>query len=552
MGLKKYHHIVPAMKRLAPLRILFTLLLLILFLEPLYSRQSSDSLLALLKSEILKKKQYDRIKEAELKKLKKSLSSVPRKDVSLRYAALVKLIDAYKDYSFDSAHVYTNELVKLSNLLKDPLKQSDSKIRLGSLQLSWGMYKEAFDCIAQLDSRMLPDSVKLRFYEFKARAFHDLANYNTHRFYSPASRTASIKTLDSVVLLSKAGSYERYKYAAQRYSITNQKEKAKAVLKQLLNRTDLSIHQRAMVAHDLSYLVTDAEKDSLLLTAAIADIRTATKQTLAIFRLGNSFLDRGELEDAELLLTEAMAQAAFFGNEIQENIIATRLTQLAAEKLIRSENKKIDTLVILISVVTLALIGIAIVSYIVYNRLKKVKIREAAVREKYRHLDKMNKRLLEDAYIKEEYLGHFFHLISGYISILEKVKRNTEHRLKTKNYEGLMQLAREIDIKKEREDLFYTFDTIFLKLFPNFIHAFNALLKPEDQIWPKNREILNTTLRIFALMRLGITDTQTIANILETTVSTVYTYRNRIKSKAIVHGNAFDQEIMDIKFVDIS
>ncbi|MEJ2883151.1 DUF6377 domain-containing protein [Pedobacter sp. GR22-6] len=534
------------------MRIILTFLLSILLLEPAHSRQSSDSLLAVLKSEILKKAQYDQIKEAELKRLKQSLAAVPQKDISFRYTVLVKLIDAYKDYSFDSAHVYTNELVKLSNLLREPLKEYESKIRLGSLQLSWGMHKEAFDCIAQVNSRMLPDTTRLRFYEFKARAFHDLANYNTHRFYSPASRSTFIKTLDSVVLLSKAGSYERYKYTGQLYSITNQKKKAADVLKQLLNRKDLSIHQRAMVAHDLSYLVPDAEKDRLLLTAAIADIRTATKQTLAIFRLGNSFLDRGELGDAELLLTEAMAQAAFFGNEIQKKTIATTLTRLAAEKLIRSENEKIDTLVILISIVTLALIGIAIISYIVYKRLKKVKIREAAVREKYRHLDEMNKRLLEDAYIKEEYLGHFFHLISGYISILEKVKRNTEHRLKTENYEGLMQLTKEIDIKKERENLFYTFDTIFLKLFPNFIYAFNALLKPEDQIWPKNREILNTNLRIFALMRLGIKDTQTIANILETTVSTVYTYRNRIKSKAIVQGNAFDQEIMNIKFVDIS
>jgi len=546
------HQLGSMYKKACPVRIILTFLLSILLLEPAHSRQSSDSLLAVLKSEILKKAQYDQIKEAELKRLKQSLAAVPQKDISFRYTVLVKLIDAYKDYSFDSAHVYTNELVKLSNLLREPLKQYESKIRLGSLQLSWGMHKEAFDCIAQVNSRMLPDTTRLRFYEFKARAFHDLANYNTHRFYSPASRSTFIKTLDSVVLLSKAGSYERYKYTGQLYSITNQKEKAADVLKQLLNRKDLSIHQRAMVAHDLSYLVPDAEKDRLLLTAAIADIRTATKQTLAIFRLGNSFLDRGELGDAELLLTEAMAQATFFGNEIQKKTIATTLTRLAAEKLIRSENEKIDTLVILISIVTLALIGIAIISYIVYKRLKKVKIREAAVREKYRHLDEMNKRLLEDAYIKEEYLGHFFHLISGYISILEKVKRNTEHRLKTENYEGLMQLTKEIDIKKERENLFYTFDTIFLKLFPNFIHAFNALLKPEDQIWPKNREILNTNLRIFALMRLGIKDTQTIANILETTVSTVYTYRNRIKSKAIVQGNAFDQEIMNIKFVDIS
>lgn len=112
-------------------------------------------------------------------------------------------------------------------------------------------------------------------------------------------------------------------------------------------------------------------------------------------------------------------------------------------------------------------------------------------------------------------------------------------------------MAKEIDIKQERENLFYTFDSIFLKLFPNFITAFNSLLKPEDRIWPKDNEILNTNLRVFALMRLGIKDSQTIANILETSISTIYTYKNRIKAKALVHGNDFYDVIMDIKFVDL-
>jgi len=534
------------------MKFLLPFLFSILFFSAADGRQSSDSLLTVLKAEILKKDSYDREKEYQLKKLKAALTAIPKNDISARYAILGNLINAYRSYSFDSAHVYTYQLMQVSSLLKDRQKLNESKITLGALQLSWGMYKEAFDCITQLNANALPDSSKLRFYELKARALIELASYNTNRFYSPGNRAESIKTLDSAVLLSKAGTYDKYKYMGQLFSISGQKEKALAILKQLINKKGLTIHQRAMVAIDLSYLVSDEEKEKLLLMAAISDIRSSTKQTLAISNLGTMLLNRGELDNAELLLNEAVAQAAFFGNKIQEKNIATTLTQLAAQKLIRSENKKINTLIVLISVVTIGLIGIGIISYIVYGRLKKVKIREAIVQEKYQYLDQINKRLLEDGHIKEEYLGYFFHLISDYISRLEKVKRNTEHKLKIKNYEGLMQLAKEIDIKKEREDLFHTFDTIFLKLFPNFIQAFNALLKPEDQIWPKSGEILNTSLRIFALMRLGIRDTQTIANILESTLSTVYTYKNRIKTKALFHGEDFDNKIMEIKFVDVS
>lgn len=532
------------------MKFLLPFVFLTLFFHIAQGSQLSDSLLTVLKAEILKKGSYDREKELQLKRLKKSLATTGD-HISRKYLVLNQLIEEYRSYNFDSAHVYTYQLIQVSNLLKDRQKQYESKIRLGTLQLSWGMYKEAFDCIAQLNAALLPDSNKLQYYELKARALNELSAYNTNRFYSPANRSESIKTLDSAVTLSKEGSYEKYKFRGQLYTITDQQKKAVAVLKQLLSRKDLTIHQHAMVANDLSYLVPNEEKERLLMLAAIYDLRSSTKQTLAISRLGTRMIEKDELDDAELLLNEAMAQAAFFGNKIQERNIATTLTQLAAQKLIKSENKKIKLLVVLISIVTIGLAGIGIISYKVYGRLRKVTIREANVTEKYRHLNEINKRLLEDSHIKEEYLGHFFHLISGYISKLEKVKRNTEHKLKTKNYEDLMQLAKEINIKKERANLYNTFDTIFLKLFPNFIDAFNALLKPEDQIWPKGSEILNTNLRIFALMRLGIKDTQTIANILESTLSTVYTYKNRIKTKALFHGEDFDNKIMEIKFVDL-
>jgi hypothetical protein len=165
-------------------------------------------------------------------------------------------------------------------------------------------------------------------------------------------------------------------------------------------------------------------------------------------------------------------------------------------------------------------------------------------------LEKINDRLTEDTHIKEEYIGYFFNVISGYILKLEKLKRNIERKISTKKYDDILLSVNEINIKKERETLFYTFDHIFLKIFPNFITLFNSLLKKEDQVWPKDNEVLNTDLRIFALMRLGINDNETIANILEYSVNTIYVYKMRIKAKALVPSDQFDHKIMDIKAVD--
>jgi hypothetical protein len=142
-------------------------------------------------------------------------------------------------------------------------------------------------------------------------------------------------------------------------------------------------------------------------------------------------------------------------------------------------------------------------------------------------------------------------VISGYILKLEKLKRNIDRKLLSRKYDDIQLAVNEINIKKERELLFYTFDHIFLKIFPNFITVFNSLFKQEDQIWPRDHEVLNTDLRIFALIRMGISDNETIANILEYSVNTIYVYRMRIKAKSILPGDQFDQKIMAIKAVEV-
>lgn len=514
-------------------------------------KEYTDSLLRVLKSEILKKKIYDGEKDRHIKKLKETLASVPKSDFYTQYAICDKLYQEYKDFVFDSAHVYTEKLLALSRKMNDLPKLYESKIKLGTIQSSWGMFKETFECLSQIDVNQAPDSVKLRYYELKSKAYTRQALYNTDEFYSPSNRAESIKALTAAIRLSKPGSYEKYRHLAELCTIYGQNDKATAYCVKLLNSNLPTYHERAMIAHDLSNLTTGPQKIRLITLAAIYDIRSSTKETLAIFTLGKILMDEGKIEDAEILLQEALDQASIYGNKMHKIEIVAILTTLSAQKLINSENKKNEILTYLITILSIAIAGVVFISVVVYARLKRVKRREAIVSEKNQHLDGLNKKLSEDAQIKEEYIGYFFDVISGYILKLEKIKRNTERKIKIQNYEELLHLANQIDIKQERHILFHTFDNIFLKLFPNFITSFNALLRPEDQIWPKDNEILNTNLRIFALIRLGIKDTQTIANILQSAVSTIYTYKTRIKSKALVQGDDFENKIMEIDFVDI-
>jgi hypothetical protein len=532
------------------MRFLLPILHLLLICGQVKSEEPVDSLLSVLKAEILKKRAYDSENEQAINHLKQQLAACPKNDYAAQHAIADQLYESYKGYIFDSAYAAALQMVALSKMMQDPSKDYESQLKAGYVELESGRIKEAFDCLAQFDMRKTTREVQRRYYELKTRAYSDLDSYNTHEFHSDSNRKECIRALDSALVLSDPGSFEREKHVAELLNITGHQDKAAEHYEALL-KGRITDHQRAMVAYDLSLLTDEPHSVRLLTLSAICDLRSSENRTLAAFELGKLLFKRGDLVNAKIVLQHALDQANIYGASLRKIEIEANLNRADAQLLINSENKKNRVLILLLTVLVIAIAVTVLIAINVYKRLQSVKERERIVQEQNEHLDKINKKLLEDAGIKEEYIGYFFNVISSYISKLEQIKRNTEHNFKIRNYDELLKLANSIDIKHERHELFYTFDKIFLKLFPNFITAFNSLLKPEDQIWPKHNEALNTNLRIFALMRLGVRDNQTIAAILESSVSTVYTYKTRIKSKAFFQGDEFDNKIMEIQFVDI-
>jgi Domain of unknown function (DUF6377) len=536
------------------MRIFLPTLLLVFFGYSAFSSSKTDSLLAQLKIELSRKNIYDNQKELRLKILKRKLAATSKSDFNRQYDICGKLYEEYKSYQFDSAYVYTQKLLNISQATKDVSKLYNSKIKVGFLLVSSGMFKETFDCLNQINPRLLNDSSKLEYYAIKSRAYYDLSDYNSDSFYAPFDKMEAIKYSDSAIALSKPNSFELLYHLGDRQVIAGQLQHPSEYYIKLLAHYHLTEHQRAMVATGLSFFYTGPFQEEshldLMIIGAINDIRSSTKETIAIFRLGQQLYVDGNVKDAYIFIQKAMDDAQYYGARLRKIKIGAVLPAVAAQINIATENEKNKFLVYLLSIAGIAIL-ISLVSFIVFIQLKRLKVKERIIEEKNVQLEKINDRLIEDTHIKEEYIGYFFNVISGYILKLEKLKRNIERKISIKKYEDILLSVNEINIKKERETLFYTFDHIFLKIFPNFITQFNELLKPEDQIWPKDNEVLNTDLRIFALMRLGINDNETIANILEYSVNTIYVYKMRIKAKAFVHSDQFDSKIMAIKAIDV-
>jgi hypothetical protein len=155
--------------------------------------------------------------------------------------------------------------------------------------------------------------------------------------------------------------------------------------------------------------------------------------------------------------------------------------------------------------------------------------------------------LLEANKIKEEYVGYCFNINATYIGKIEKLKQSLEQKLADNKPNELKFLVNNINIRQEREELFTNFDRVFLKIFPHFVGEFNTFFDKDNQVVLKENELLNTDIRIFALIRIGINDNEKIARILEYSVNTIYAYKTKIKKRSLIPSEEFENHIMSIK-----
>ena len=162
-------------------------------------------------------------------------------------------------------------------------------------------------------------------------------------------------------------------------------------------------------------------------------------------------------------------------------------------------------------------------------------------------LHALNAQLAESNRVKEEYVGRFLRLCSIYIDKTDKFRKRVNKMVKNHEYEELYNVTRGQESKTQQlEELFGSFDAAFLHLFPTFVEEVNLLLKPEEHMALEKDGRMNTDLRILALIRLGIEDSSKIAEFLNYSVNTIYNYRARLKTNAVVDRDDFERQVKEI------
>ena len=538
---------------------IFPILLCLLFSLSALCQDNTANPLHELDQAIEASPKYDADKLTSISQLKTALAQSKKDDLPALFNDYGQLFEAYKVFNYDSAFAYARQLQSTALLLGDPTRITNARLKLGFCLLSSGLFKETLDSLGKIHVQGAPDSLQAEYYSLIGRYYYDLGDFDNDAYNTPDYTRKGNAYMDSALRLYSPSSFQYSYYKGLKEIKSGRGSNAIAEFRQLLSRPGLSLHELAVAASTLSDIyITNGQPDTaiaLLIRAAIADIRSSTKETAAIFNLAQLLYKKGDVRSASIYIEIAIRDAIFYGARQRKVQVSAILPLIEGEKVSRVEEQKsiFVTYSIIATLLLLAVIALVIIVLRQVSRLKAAQliITEAHIKEQAinQRLVETNNKLSEANKIKEEYIGYFFNADSESFAKIEKFKKSLEQKIAYRKWEDVIALVNNTNLKKEKEELLQNFDKVFLKLFPDFIQRFNDLFREEDKIELKDHEFLNTDLRIFALIRMGIHENEKIARILEYSVNTINTYKTRIKNKSIVPNEAFEQQIMEIRTI---
>ncbi|MCC8144023.1 MAG: DUF6377 domain-containing protein [Tannerellaceae bacterium] len=332
----------------------------------------------------------------------------------------------------------------------------------------------------------------------------------------------------------------------------------------------MSQHNYAIICSILGRDYNEIDHEKAIYYSAfscINDIHAAVRETTSKKIIGSYLYDQGDIIFASKCIRIALEDANFYNSRQRQIEVNSILPIIEKERIDLVEKQKRTLTTLLWAVCSLVLT--LLVSFFVIikqNRNlhrarksiqqqlteisdinKKLEESHKELEKSNIHLEKKQKELEESNQIKDMYIIQSLYGKSEYIDMFENLLKKVDCKLATRQYDDLRNLYKEINVKAERENVHSSFDKTFLILFPDFIDEYNKFFLPEDQVTLDENGNLSPELRIFALIRLGVTENERIARFLNLSVKTIYSYKGKVKSKAIIPKEEFEYRILQIK-----
>ena len=572
---------------------LFVLIFYTLVLMPVVSagrQNETDSLLSQLDEAIASRSIFLEQKKAVLDEFHDSLSMA--KDDRARFDILGRLYENYHSFNSDSAYAMAQRQLSLSHKIGDRNLILNAMLNKANLLALVGMYHESMAIVDSIPYDALPDYLRAYYFHNKRNLYGNLANFaafSTDREYY-AKLTDEFR--DSLLRVNDAASVFHALIKADQLNVHNRPKEAISLLEGFIAENDLSEHELAICAYTLSESyerLNDRENQKKqLLISAISDMKTAVREYVSLRQLALLLYREGDLERAYRFLTIAVDDAAKSNSRqriIELNDSYPMINRIYVET-VHNQKKTLERTIFIITILSVVLI---LLLFYMHKQMQKIaegrrKVEEAngqlcelntrltasngrlndlnvRLTETNDKLNELNSRLrqsnnkLQDAYsaiaeiseLKEVYICQYMDQSLQHIEMLDAYRKMIAKLVNSGKYDDLKKMTKSSKVIEDELKAFYDqFDKTFLNLFPTFVEDLNALLLPEEAIIPKKQGSLNAELRIFALIRLGITDSDKIAKFLRYSLTTIYNYRTKVRNKASGDRNLLEAEVAKI------
>lgn len=535
-----------------------------------------DSLLTELDRTLEQKATYIKEKEMRISALKESLDK-PAVSPEQRYSVHTRLYEEYIKYICDSALYYIDRNLEIARSLQRTDWETETRLNLSYLLSTIGLGKESLDNLNGIRRDYVAPDQSARYYQSYQHAYNCLGSYASDRRYAPRYyRTAAVYG-DSAVLYMDTLSYDYRVLKGHRLSGAGRREEALRYFKEYLTEFRMGTKEYAVLANIVAGLYGEEERGNrikYLILSAMSDTKGVIRENSSLCELAILLYRHGQIEPAYEYMKYSLDDANLYDARLRSIQIAKVQPIIDRAYQVKNANqrKKLQLYLGFISVLSIFLL---VALLYIYRQIKRLsgarrelhganeKLQElnvdlSAANEQLRalnrslqevntRLEEVNRELCEANHVKEEYIGHFLDLCSTYIDKLEDYRKLVNRKLASGQLDDLFKLTRSTQaINAELKDFYMNFDTTFLHLYPSFVQELNALLLPGEQFILKKGELLNTELRIFALIRLGISDSSKIASFLRYSAQTIYNYRTKVRNKAAGAREEFESRVMEI------
>lgn len=522
-----------------------------------------DSVLLTLFETLKHKEDYVRDKEQRIEDIKKLLI-MPDISDNQRYILNNRIQEEYNAYQIDSATQYLEWNMRLAYRMENPVYLVDTKLKLSFMYWQSGKFFEAVQQIASINRSQLDTlpaeylfsyyNAYKRLYRYYAEAQNDRDNdyFRLSRIYA-----------DSLIITASPDTRDYQLWIAEKFAEENKTKEAEAIVSELLKNSSKEDHNRAILSSILANIYkkegnVELQKKYYALSA-IYDIKNAVKENTSMQSLALLLFKEGDIDNAYHCIQSSMEDAVFCNSRFRTYEITKifPIIDSAYQTKAKTQKKELKLYLLLVSILSVLLV-IAII--FVYRYMQRITHIRSKLSETNQDLHKsneqmyllntelleVNRKLSEASLLKDTYLTKFIDLCSHYIEKLDNYRRTLNRYTREGKMEELYSELRSPQfINNELNNFFTNFDETFLRLYPTFIEEFNALFPEGEKQNSKPGEILNTELRIYALIRLGINDSSQIALFLRFSITTVYTYRSKLKNKSL-YKDSFEEQVMKI------